>query len=162
MTQRHWESDTHWNYLDSFTTPACDISGLKSAHIHSCKQYIWWSYNKSAFNAAHFNSNPFTSSYEGDKNAWLVSNLALTSDGRFPSDIAVNMAVKGLMNTDRNRRKNTCWETLCCVALVAVWWITVEECVSSVLDEWNVRTGTGILWTVGVACVCYSVIVRIM
>ena len=36
MTQRHMESDTHWNYLNPFTAPACDISGLKSVHIHSC------------------------------------------------------------------------------------------------------------------------------
>ena len=29
----------HWS-LNPFTAPSCKISGLKSAHIHACKQYI--------------------------------------------------------------------------------------------------------------------------
>ena len=37
-------------HFNPFTAPVCNISGLKSARIHGCKQYIWWSYNKPTFN----------------------------------------------------------------------------------------------------------------
>ena len=40
--------------INPFIAPACKISGLKSAHIHACKQYFWWSYNKSTVNIVHF------------------------------------------------------------------------------------------------------------
>ena len=40
--------------VNPFTAPGRKISGLKSAHIHSCKQYIGWSYNKSTFSVVHF------------------------------------------------------------------------------------------------------------
>ena len=36
--------------FNPFTAPACKISGLKWANIHTCKQYIWRSYNKSTLN----------------------------------------------------------------------------------------------------------------
>ena len=45
------------NFVDvciPFTVRACKISGLKSAHIHACKQCIWWSYNISFFTTVHF------------------------------------------------------------------------------------------------------------
>ena len=34
------------NLINPSTAPACKISGLKSAHIHSRKQRIWWSCQK--------------------------------------------------------------------------------------------------------------------
>ena len=30
---------TRTAYVNPFTAPACKISGLKSAHMHACKQY---------------------------------------------------------------------------------------------------------------------------
>ena len=53
--------------INPFTAPACKISRQKSAHIHACKQYIWWSYNKSTFNTVQFHRNLFTCSCEGRK-----------------------------------------------------------------------------------------------
>ena len=44
--------------------PDLSLSGLKSAQIHSCKQYVW-SYNKSVFNTVHFNRNPVSCSCGG-------------------------------------------------------------------------------------------------
>ena len=63
--------------FNPFTAPACKISRLKSAHIHACKQYIWWSYTKSTFNTVHFDRNLFPCSYEGGEKALVISNLAL-------------------------------------------------------------------------------------
>ena len=37
-----------------FTAPACTVLGLKSGHIHACRQYIRWSYNNSAFSSCAF------------------------------------------------------------------------------------------------------------
>ena len=55
--------------------------GWKVTHTHACKQYIWWSYNKSAFNTMHFDTNPFMCSCEGGGGgggkALMISNLAL-------------------------------------------------------------------------------------
>ena len=75
-----------------FTITACKISGLESAYIHACKQYILWSCNKSTFNTVHFHKNPSTCSLKRDKKkkkkkrekkASMVSNLALVL-GFFP------------------------------------------------------------------------------
>ena len=63
--------------INPFTTPAGNISGLKSAHIHTSKQYIWWSYNKSTFSTVHLDRNPFTCSRKGGKKGLMISNLAL-------------------------------------------------------------------------------------
>ena len=63
--------------INPFTTPAGKISGLKSAHIHPSKQYIWRSYNKSTFSTVHFDRNPFTCSCKGGKKGLMISNLAL-------------------------------------------------------------------------------------
>ena len=64
--------------LNAFTAPVCNcFSGLK---IHSSNQYTKWSYNKSTFNAVHFHRNPFMCSCERDKQALMVSNLALLLD----------------------------------------------------------------------------------
>ena len=35
--------------VNPFIALACKISQLKSACIHACKQYIWWSYNKQIY-----------------------------------------------------------------------------------------------------------------
>ena len=81
--------------LNPFTAPACKISGLKRSHIHAWKQNIWWSYNRSTFNTAHFDINHFTCSCERGKS---LNDLKLgTFVGRFPSDGVASMAVKGLM-----------------------------------------------------------------
>ena len=48
-----------------FTATACNISGLKSANIHGCRQDIWRSYNKPTFNSVHFDRNPLTCSCKG-------------------------------------------------------------------------------------------------
>ena len=79
--------------LNPFTVPVLKISGLKSAHIHPCKQYIGWSCKKSTFITVHFDRNPFTSSRVGEE-AVVVSFG--TFIGRFLSDGAASMAVKGL------------------------------------------------------------------
>ena len=63
--------------FNPFAAPACKISGLKMAHIHACKQYIWWSCNKSTFNTVHFGRNPLTCSWDEGGKALMVSNLAL-------------------------------------------------------------------------------------
>ena len=78
--------------INPFTAPACKISGLKRAHIHACKQYIWWSYNKSTFNTVHFNKNPSLCSCQKDLNDFKFDAFV----GRFQSDGAASMAVKGL------------------------------------------------------------------
>ena len=65
------------NTLPPSLATACKISGLKSAHIHRCKQYIWWSCNKSTVNTVHFDRNTIRCSCEGGKKALTVSSLAL-------------------------------------------------------------------------------------
>ena len=60
--------------LNPFTATACQISWLKSEHIHASKQYVICSCNKSTFSTVHFDRNPFTCSWEVGKTA---SNLAL-------------------------------------------------------------------------------------
>ena len=57
--------------INPFSATACKISGLKSAHIHPCRQYIWWSYNKPIFNAVHFDRNRFTVSKGEEKKTEL-------------------------------------------------------------------------------------------
>ena len=64
----HWHQQEHQGFINPFTSPACKVSGLKSAHIHSSKQYIWWSYNKPTLNTVHFDKNPFLCSNDGDRN----------------------------------------------------------------------------------------------
>ena len=61
------------NFMNPFTASACKISGLKSAHIHSSRQYIWRSCSKSTFNTS-----PFTWSCEWGKKALMISSLALS------------------------------------------------------------------------------------
>ena len=63
--------------FNPFTAPACKISGLKSAHIHACKQYVSWSCNKSTFSIVRFDRSPFTCSWKGGKKAVMASDLAL-------------------------------------------------------------------------------------
>ena len=63
----HWSRIGSYHSINPFTAPACKISGLKSAHIHPCKQHIWWSYKKSTFNPVHFERSPLTCSFEGKK-----------------------------------------------------------------------------------------------
>ena len=64
-------------FINPFTVIACKTSSLKSAHIHTSKQYNWWSYNKSTFSTVHFDRNSFMCSCEGGKKALVVLNLAL-------------------------------------------------------------------------------------
>ena len=49
---------------------------VESAHIHACKQYIWWSYNKPAFNTVHFDRNTSTCSCEGKRKDLMIFDLA--------------------------------------------------------------------------------------
>ena len=72
--------------FNPFTATACKISGLKNAHMHSHKQYLWWSYNKSTFNTVQFGRSHFTWSCERGKFGTFI--------GCFPSDGTANMAVK--------------------------------------------------------------------
>ena len=44
-------------YINPFTTPASEISGLKDARTCLKKQYIFWAYNTSTFSAMRFNNN---------------------------------------------------------------------------------------------------------
>ena len=55
----------HTLWVNPFTAPACKISGLSSARIHACKQYIWWPCNTSAFHPVYFDTIPFTRSCKG-------------------------------------------------------------------------------------------------
>ena len=71
--------------LNPFTAPACKISGLKSAHMHARKQYLWWSYNKFAFNTVHFDRSPFRCSLDGGKKSLNDFEFG-TFTGRFPND----------------------------------------------------------------------------
>ena len=85
----------HLSKVNPFTASACKISGLKGTYIHACKQSIWWYYNKSTFNTVHFDRNPFKCSSEGGKKG--INNFQFgTFIGRFKSDSAASMAVKGL------------------------------------------------------------------
>ena len=43
--------------INPFIIPACNISGWK-VHTHACKQYIFWSFDTSTFNAMRFDENP--------------------------------------------------------------------------------------------------------
>ena len=83
--------------LNPFTVPGCKIFGLKSAQIHTCKQYIWWSYNKFSFNTVHFGRSPFTCSCEWGKSC---NDFKFgTFIGQLPSDGMASKAVKGLIKT---------------------------------------------------------------
>ena len=80
------QGEVHPN-LNPFTATACKISGLKNAHIHATRQYIWWSYNKSAVNTVPFDS----ALAKGAKKPWWFQIWHFY--WLFSSDI---MAVKGL------------------------------------------------------------------
>ena len=46
--------------FNPFTGLACKLFGLGDAQVRgTCKQYIFWSYNTSTFNAMLFDENPF-------------------------------------------------------------------------------------------------------
>ena len=81
--------------IHQLTAPVRKFSRLESAHIHSCKQHIWWAYNKSTFSTVHFGRSPLTWSREEGKS--LNDFRFSTSISRFSSDGAVSTAVKGLM-----------------------------------------------------------------
>ena len=94
LQRRKTLSCSRWK-LSPFIATAFEISGLKSAHIHGSKQYIWWSCNNSTFSTVHFDRNPFTCLYEGGKTSLNGFKFG-THTGRFPSDGAASMAVNGL------------------------------------------------------------------
>ena len=64
--------------VNPFTAPACIISGMKSAHIHACKQYsvLDGPVTHFTFNTVYFYVNLFTCSCVGGKLALMASNLA--------------------------------------------------------------------------------------
>ena len=80
--------------FDPLTAPACNISGLKSAHVHARKQYICWSCDRSAFNTVHLDGSFRCSRSRGEKS--LNDFKFGTFIARFPSDSAGSMAVKCL------------------------------------------------------------------
>ena len=81
--------------INPFAAPACKTSGLRSAHTHACKRYIRRSCNKSTFITAYFDRNLFTCSSEGWKG--LNDFKCGFFIGRFESDGAASVAVKGLI-----------------------------------------------------------------
>ena len=88
-----------WWHLSGFfnpvTAPACKTSRLKRTHIHTWKQYIWWSSNKSAFSTAHSDRNPFTCLCERGEKSFNDFRFGIFV-GHFPSDSKASTAVKGL------------------------------------------------------------------
>ena len=71
------------------TGPACKISELKNAHIHTCRQYISWSCNNSTFGTVNFDSSPFTCSCKGGGG---LNNFKFgIFVGCFPSEDAASM-----------------------------------------------------------------------
>ena len=81
--------------INPLTAPACNIFWLKSAHIHTCRQYIRWSYNKSTFNSCafwYFLSRALAKWGKSHLNDFTFGIFI----GRCPSDGAASMAVKGL------------------------------------------------------------------
>ena len=61
-----------------FTVPASSISGLKSTHIHSFKQHVWRSCNKSLFQYCAFWQKPFYVLMRRERRkALTVSSLAV-------------------------------------------------------------------------------------
>ena len=104
---------SHSTHLTPFTAPACKISGLKIALIHACEQYIRCSYNKSTFNAVHFDKVLSRAhakegkSFNDFKFGTYVLAL-LCAITHFQSDGTSSMAVKGLISwTDGMLSK--CW-----------------------------------------------------
>ena len=79
---------------NTFHDPITNLLSAKSAHIHACRQYISWSYNKPTFNTVHFDRNPLSCSCKGRKS--LNDFKFGTFTGRFLSDGAASMAVKRL------------------------------------------------------------------
>ena len=111
--------------VNPFTATACKISGLESAHIHASKQYSWLSCNKSTFNSVHsvvpgwkvhtytppnsIADCPATNLLSIECIVWksiyvlirrgktsLHGFQFVTFTGRFPTDQAASVAVKGL------------------------------------------------------------------
>ena len=84
--------------FNPFISPACKISGLKSAHTHACKQYVWRSYNKPTVNTVQSDRRPFTRSCQAEKEGKKSLNDFKFGRfiRRFPSDGAACMAVEGL------------------------------------------------------------------
>ena len=81
--------------FNPFTAPDCKISGLKNAHNHACKQYIWWSCNNSTFSAWILIEVLSRTCAQGGKKTlynWKFDSFI----GRFSSDDAASMAAKGL------------------------------------------------------------------
>ena len=53
--------------------------GLKSAHIHACRQYIWWSCNKSTFRIEHFDTSFHVRKKEREKGEKKKKNLMISN-----------------------------------------------------------------------------------
>ena len=63
--------------INPLTAPARKFSWLKSAHIHTCKQHIWWAYNKSIFSTVDFGYKSFHVLVRRRGKALMISNVAL-------------------------------------------------------------------------------------
>ena len=92
-------NNIHQPTINPFTAPA---RWKALAYTNACKEYIWWSYNKSTFSAEHFVRSCFTCLWGGGD--IIISSLALllvvfrvTIIGRFLGEDAASMAVEGLI-----------------------------------------------------------------
>ena len=91
--------------VNLFNAPACKFSGLKSVHLHACKEHIWWSDDNSVFNFVHFDFFfklillPLMRKGEKGFNAFRFGTLI----GGFRNDGAASMSVKGLRSTAKER-----------------------------------------------------------
>ena len=89
-----------WILTPSLPQPH-NISGLKSVHLHSCKQYIYWSCKNilsvlciliEVLSHAHLKQGGGGGAFQVFKDFKFD-----TFTGDFPSDSMASMAVKGLM-----------------------------------------------------------------
>ena len=102
---RAWTDFVHVSTFSTYrpfnpsTAPTSKISGLKGAQIHACRQYIWRSCNKIYFQYCSFWYKSFQMLMRRVKKTKTKKRNGFrfgTFIGRFPSDGAAIMAVKGL------------------------------------------------------------------
>ena len=86
---RDWYETVLFN---PFTAQACKISGLKNPHIHACKWYIWSPLNINVLSVLCTLSEILSRAH-----AKRFHINFCTFIGRFPSDGAASLAVKGLI-----------------------------------------------------------------
>ena len=102
--KKRQDCNLHRHYLTPSLPQPAKFPGSTMPHGCACKQYIFWSYNTSAFSAIPFQESPFTCQCEKeDRTAFKGFRFCTLTDWSSSSDV---MAMKRLNQTSENWAKD--------------------------------------------------------